>query len=639
MRALAVSLLAVTACTTPQPPVAALAPSASARLEADAPAPTTRPEPKLVRVTTAGGSVVLVRVDEALLAYVADEDGKRLVVMDVDSGEARATVALEGSPTSLVLMSDQRVAVALRELAKVQVLRGMGTKESPLTHVGSFATATEPVGLAVTPDDSTVLATSGWGHAITAASSKDYSVTWQRSLGREPRGVAVSSDGKRAFVAHAVGKGLSIVDLVDATAKPKVWFLDAENGVPGFRGMTTWFGRRSAQGYAVAISDEPEGRVFLPHVEVHFGGPHPQTDFGVGTVENTGYGDPSAGDTTMFDVAVVDAVKGSPMDFNPVFTGGTSAQLVRTVDTDRECMLPRAAAASGTHVYVACLDTDTVLDLDARIVSSQAVPLRKWSVTTPSALAADAQSHRLVVWSQMNHALTTLALAGNATLALAALDVPPVNKPDPLVERGRRIFHRQVGADGRTCASCHPEGRDDGFVWDTPNGPRQTPMLAGRVTTSAPYGWTGEAKTLEEHLPKTLARVEGKLDDDEKTALLAYVRSLAPPPRPAPAVDATVARGRELFESSDVGCSQCHMSGGDVPDGMQHNVRSSVEGDVAHNFDTPSLRYLEGTAPYFHNGRYDTLEALLAGTDGTMGHTSQLSKSDRAALLAYLRTR
>jgi hypothetical protein len=50
------------------------------------------------------------------------------------------------------------------------------------------------------------------------------------------------------------------------------------------------------------------------------------------------------------------------------------------------------------------------------------------------------------------------------------------------------------------------------------------------------------------------------------------------------------------------------------------------------------LRFVAGTAPYFHDGRYPSLTALLTGTKTTMGHTAQLDDHGRAALEAYLRT-
>ena len=49
------------------------------------------------------------------------------------------------------------------------------------------------------------------------------------------------------------------------------------------------------------------------------------------------------------------------------------------------------------------------------------------------------------------------------------------------------------------------------------------------------------------------------------------------------------------------------------------------------------LYYFLHMAPYFHDGRYATLSDVLSGSDGTMGHTSQLTPDDRLALEAYLR--
>src|SRR5207247_1867432 len=99
---------------------------------------------------------------------------------------------------------------------------------------------------------------------------------------------------------------------------------------------------------------------------------------------------------------------------------------------------------------------------------------------------------------------------------------------------GRRLFfssgdHR-VSADGRACASCHPDGRDDGLVWRTPDGPRQTPMLAGRVVDTAPFGWTRADPDLQAYIAGTIERLRGGgLAAPEKDALALYVRSLKTP--------------------------------------------------------------------------------------------------------------
>ena len=59
---------------------------------------------------------------------------------------------------------------------------------------------------------------------------------------------------------------------------------------------------------------------------------------------------------------------------------------------------------------------------------------------------------------------------------------------------------------------------------------------------------------------------------------------------------------------------------------------------AADGFDTPSLRFVGGTAPYFHDGRFATLEDLLMNPGGRMGHTLHLSRRDALALTAYLET-
>ncbi|MEM6993596.1 MAG: hypothetical protein AAF721_23990 [Myxococcota bacterium] len=53
--------------------------------------------------------------------------------------------------------------------------------------------------------------------------------------------------------------------------------------------------------------------------------------------------------------------------------------------------------------------------------------------------------------------------------------------------------------------------------------------------------------------------------------------------------------------------------------------------------DTPSLRFVGSTAPYMHDGRFETLRELLAATDGTMGATAHLDEAELADLIAYLR--
>jgi len=53
-------------------------------------------------------------------------------------------------------------------------------------------------------------------------------------------------------------------------------------------------------------------------------------------------------------------------------------------------------------------------------------------------------------------------------------------------------------------------------------------------------------------------------------------------------------------------------------------VGSRARGDHTGGFRTPPLLYIGSTAPYFHDGRYATLEQLLEDNLDRMGHTSHL---------------
>jgi cytochrome c peroxidase len=120
-------------------------------------------------------------------------------------------------------------------------------------------------------------------------------------------------------------------------------------------------------------------------------------------------------------------------------------------------------------------------------------------------------------------------------------------------------------------------------------------------------------------------------------ALVAYVSSLAPPPQGPTSNAALVARGEALFRSDEVACASCHVPGA-FTDGQAHDVGSAGAADRARAFDTPSLRHLAGRGPFFHDGRYPTLRALLTDATSQMGRTRQLGPDDLDALEAYLRS-
>ena len=218
----------------------------------------------------------------------------------------------------------------------------------------------------------------------------------------------------------------------------------------------------------------------------------------------------------------------------------------------------------------------------------------------------------------------------------------------PAVARGRALFtterDRRISRDGRACAACHPEGRDDGLVWKLGVGPRQTPTLIGRLG-SGPFGWDAKHAKLERSLEETIPRLGGTgLPAAELRDLTAFLQSelLGGPDAggdrlAAGAGDAAV-RGKAIFESERTGCAGCHALDREGSDRAAHVVGSRGKDDARDAYRTPPLLFVGATAPYFHDGRYATLEALLADNLDRMGQTSHLSREELGDPAAFLRS-
>jgi len=593
----------------------------------EGPAPVVRP----LGGIREGAAVALGEVDGRVIAYVADEDDARIRVVDVDEGRELSSVRPGGIPSQLLVRQDGRLLAALRDTSQVVVLGGGGTETSRLAIEKRVDVASEPVGLALSPDQRRLVVASAWGKKVSILDASTLAGVTEHAVGREPRAVVVSGDGKRVFVSHVVGNDLDVLPLVAGEPTPKPLAMRGTEQV-SHTGSTFEQQRAACQGFVLARAES--GRVFAPHVLAFTGDASESTD---------GYGAGSEGrEAEVFHVPVIDEDAGKLVAGSMALAAGRQQPGTRAA----KCALPRAAAVGKAGLFVTCVGDDVVALYDADAVNPHDVELGRWSVPSgPVGIALDETRARAIVWSQFAHALTTLAIGDGAEgvkrpFALSSLTLARETRASARIERGRALFHAtgdtRISSDGRACASCHPDGRDDALVWPSPNGPRQTPLLAGRLTGSAPYGWNGDARDVSSHLTQTFRRLGGAgLPADDKESLMAYVGSLRAPPAKEKDAEA-VARGRAIFQSEGAQCSTCHGVGGDLPDGVAHDVKSRATGDRRAAFDTPSLTGVGGSGPWFHDGRFKDLHTLLVKSDGKMGRTKHLSPAEMGDLELYL---
>jgi cytochrome c peroxidase len=205
----------------------------------------------------------------------------------------------------------------------------------------------------------------------------------------------------------------------------------------------------------------------------------------------------------------------------------------------------------------------------------------------------------------------------------------PVNPQDKqLVAQGRHLF-----ADAhvfnqkqpfRACITCHrgPNLTDNQNHTIAPTGdaartfPRSTPSLRQRLSQTGPYTWDGRAQCLQQAAFGAITspvESNGTVSPDaagqaQLDALAAYLLSIQPP-KPLTTLDPNaVERGKVVFDSKP--CASCH-AGRDFTDNQLHNHSLGDQDPGAAlvgtggvgAFDTPSLRGIRVSAPYFHNGR------------------------------------
>lgn len=213
---------------------------------------------------------------------------------------------------------------------------------------------------------------------------------------------------------------------------------------------------------------------------------------------------------------------------------------------------------------------------------------------------------------------------------VAGVRLPAASRADT----GHKLFHQSPGTS-LSCASCHPEGREDGHTWFfKEEGLKRTQALHGGVATTAPFHWDGSLPDLAELMDVVFVQRMGgsSLEPDAVAALGSWLDKVPALPPRAPADAQAAARGAQLFADPTIGCAGCH--GGQAP-----ARRDSVAVGTGAAFQVPRLLGLGARAPYMHDGCAPTLLDRF-GTCGGDAHgaTSQLTAAQLQDLIAYLET-
>ncbi len=547
-----------------------------------------------------GGTVIT--ANDGRFAVVSDSERDRLWVVDLVQGTLRGKLDLErGSRPGRMVADDRgRLRIALRGTGEVITFSPSGVRIE-----GRVGVCAEPRGLAWNTAAHALEVACASGELVQLPDTGAAVVT---QTGLELRDVVLTGTQRRVTTFRASElRQLTPAGQTMETATPP------DIGLPPVDGKPTSF----VPHVAWRTVPMPNGDVAMVH-QRHVQGDIASIQVPAAPPAPAYYGNTCASAVVRSALTIFHDGK----TLGSVELGGVlPVDLAVSPDGKRVAV---ASAGSGT---VSVLNADQLGFISGGICGARVTPTSFEPVGvafTPQGdlVVHDREPAQLRVFDPDQKLTATILLSGE-----------PPNAP------GYTLFHNGGRGTGAAvaCASCHPEGREDGHVWTFTGakGPVRTQTVAGGINDTAPFHWAGNLKSIDAVVEETLVgRMGHPVPGDATVASLKSWMQAIPAPRTAAGAPAeAISHGKELFNDTAVGCASCHT-------GPQFTNGASSDVGTGDKFQVPSLRGVGARGPWMHDGCATTLRARFGTCGGgdKHGKTSQLTPEDLDALTAYLQT-
>ncbi len=558
------------------------------------------PEYKPWGVPYTGGTMTVTR--DGARAIVADPDRDRVLVVNLAERSVvqRIDLPAQSEPGRVIEDDAGRIHVALRRSGQLLTLTGSDQQLRPICG--------EPRGLAAQGE--IVHVACATGELVTVPAGGGDPVRTLR-LERDLRDVIARADGgltvttfRTATLLTLDAQGAIVSRAQPPTVKrtempgsePLLAVGDVHDAVPAVAWRT------------IALSD---GRLLMSHQR--------RTAMTLGT-SSGGYGGGCGAQPVESSLTTV-GTDGTPIAVEPATDGSLPIDVAENPVTHEVAALTAGNAITWL-VSPAQLATPDDDDDECDVPTARMPIFDPGNPLAPTTAVAYATDGSLLLFQP-----DAAHIAIYRTGSFSYIELGDPTSGDP----ARTLFHFETGA-GLACASCHPEGRDDGGVWTFDIGIRRTQNLGGGILERAPYHWGADMPTLQALLADVFAaRMRGPAPTTDDERALGPWLDRVPAPHGVVSDPAAVARGQALFDAPEVGCRSCHT--GNL---LTNNKLADV--GKAGMLKVPSLIGVGGRAPFMHDGCAATLRDRfgVCGGGDNHGHTSQLTPAEIDDLVAYL---
>jgi YVTN family beta-propeller protein len=585
-----------------------------------------------IAITTHGATLIVVNPNSNSITLV--DTNSRSVIAELPVGIDPRTVTVDETGQCAYVANRGSDSVAVIDLASRQVIT-------------SVAVGDRPYGVLISPTADRLYVAEQGSERVAILDA----ITLQRissiAVPDRPSGLALSNDGRTLLVTHLLTNTISIVmvqphqvflPIILSSGTAGLNTVQAHTSNPPFLTASIHLWPDSNLLQAIVIA--PDGqRVYVPHTRSNTSNPA------------------LAFDTTVFplvsqiDLAARQHLIGQQFDLSTLDPPGVGLPFDAAVTPD----------AGELWVVNAASNDLSVINLVSRTLAAH---IEVGDNPRGIVLSPDGGT------AYVNNTLagTVSVIDTRAFTVTSVITVTNIPLP-PLLLNGKRLFHSSD--DPRvslnqwiSCNTCHFEGEHDGRTWSFGfAGKRNTTSLLGMIETY-PLRWSGEwdessdsefANRKENFGSGLVTQMNCTLSPPDCVnqppnqghsydldSLAAFIDSLSIPLSPAHAhgepLTAAEQRGQAIFHDPALGCVACHPAPLHT-DKQTHDVGTAGPDEkIGPAYDTPSLRGLYDSAPFFHDGSAATLRDALTRATLNNEHDvrSRLTEAQLQDLIAFL---
>jgi cytochrome c peroxidase len=420
-----------------------------------------------------------------------------------------------------------------------------------------------------------------------------------------------------------------------------------------------------ARGVYAAVPRPTSGEVWMPHLLLAVKTPEPDLDF-----QSTVF-------PTISTLSADGKTEGKRLLFKPLSVAGAGGAFNDVISG------PRAIAFTpdGKLALLANSGSEDVIVFDGDSGNERAL-VRPLPAAFLEGIAVDHAGARAYVDGRNTHNVVVLNIVPSDPLNTVSVDGDPIERlvKDPMPDElrlGQRLFYTANSSAFPvtqnfwvSCSTCHLEGQTDAVTWLFVVGPRDTPSNAGGPINTGFLLRQALRNSVADY-DTTINLEQGgffhRTNTTQKPLLDALARfvnyAVSFPQNPNRSPDGTLtaqqSQGKDLFQQR---CATCH-SGDYLTDSGAGNPTLDLNGPIllhdigtcqttgqfpdqpaadevvgkmhtACDFDTPTLRGIFATPPYFHDGSAATLRDVL----DRLPAAAAMPDGDKASLLEYLKT-